>query len=343
MKLSDYQYLFFNDYSEGAHPRILEALNSSNDTQELGYGEDSFTLQATELIQEAISNKTAAIHFVSSGTLANIVCLSYLLKPYESVIALESGHINVYEAGAIEATGHKVHELAAVDGKLTPDAIQEFVNRMTDEHMVKPKVVYISQSTEIGSIYSKKELENIAEVVKRNNLYLYIDGARIGHAIMGKNADINLQQIADLTDIFYIGGTKNGGLMGEAIVIPNKNLHADFRRHMRQKGALLAKTRTVSLQFVEFFKDDLYFANAKYANQMAQQLADGLSQKGYRFLTQALTNQLFPILPNSLIAKLKQSFGFYEWQKLDSENTAIRLVTSWKTSKLAIEQFLASL
>ncbi len=343
MNTANYQYLFFNDYSEGAHPRILAALQNSNDMQELGYGEDDFTLQASDLIQQVIGNQAAAVHFVSSGTLANIVCLSYLLKPYESVIAVSSGHINVYEAGAIEATGHKVHELSAVDGKLTPDAIHELMNRMTDEHMVKPKVVYISQSTEIGSIYTKKELENIATVARKNNLYLYIDGARIGHAVMGKNADMNLQQIAELADIFYIGGTKNGGLMGEAIVIPNPNLQAEFRRHMRQKGALLAKTRTVSIQFVEFFKDDLYFANATFANQMAQLLAAGISQKGYRFLTPVLTNQLFPIFPNAIIAKLKPLFGFYEWQKLDNEHSAIRLVTSWKTQKSAIDQFLASL
>jgi threonine aldolase len=342
--MTDYSYLFFNDYSEGAHPRMLAALQDSNLTQQLGYSGDSFTDEATRLIQAHIGNKIAAVHFVSTGTLANIVCLSFLLKSYESVIAVDSGHINVYEAGAIEATGHKVHSLPAVDGKLTSDAIQQLIDSLTDEQMVKPKVIYISQSTEIGSIYSKQELENISTVAKKNHLYLYIDGARIGHAITGKNADIDLKDIASLADMFYIGGTKNGGLMGEAIVIPNQNLHAEFRRHMRQKGALLAKARTVSIQFVEFFKDDLYFQNAAYANQMAQLLADGIRAKGYDFLTPPLTNQIFPIFPNALIQKLKSTFGFYEWQKANQENhTVVRLMTSWATQQSAIDLFLTNL
>lgn len=341
MSKPSYQYLFFNDYSEGAHPNILLALQNSNARQEFGYGEDGFAQQAMDLIQNAVGNQNVAVHFVSTGTLANIVCLSYLLKPYESVIALNSGHINVHEAGAIEATGHKVHELVGIDGKLTADVIQAFLNRTIDEHMVKPKVIYISQTTEIGSVYTQKELADIAQVAKRNDLYLYIDGARIGHAVMA--GDLNLQQIAELCDMFYMGGTKNGGLMGEAIVIPNPSLQAEFRRHMRQKGALLAKARTVSIQFVEFFKEGLYFDNAKHANEMAQRLAAGISQKGYSFLTKPLSNQIFPILPNALVADLKSLFGFYEWEKVGDDQTAIRLVTSWATKEEAVLGFLEKL
>ncbi|MFA6037373.1 MAG: aminotransferase class V-fold PLP-dependent enzyme [Legionellales bacterium] len=340
----NYKYHFFDDYSEGAHPYILDALVRTNLQQEEGYSADSFSMQAEKLIQTQMNRANAQIHFVATGTQANIVCLASLLKPYESVIAVDSGHINVFEVGAIEATGHKVHSLPAQAGKLTPQMVQTLVESTNFDQMVKPKVVYISQTTEVGSIYTKKELEALSKVCKNHDLYFYIDGARLGHALMSEQADFNLQDIANLADMFYIGGTKNGGLIGEAIVIPNISLQPEFRRHLRQRGALLAKARSVSIQFVEFFKNNLYFENAKHANQMAKQLAQGIKACGYTFEAEVVTNQLFVHLPNNIIEKLKPLYGFHIWGKSSlNDHTVIRLVTSWATPETAVQGFIEDL
>lgn len=334
---------FFDDYSEGAHPRILEAFSRTNLQPERGYGIDSFALEAEYLIKEKIRKPDAKVYFVSSGTHANLICVSSLLKPYESVIAPDNGHANVHEAGAIEATGHKINVVPGVAGKLTLEAIREVVATHTDEHTVKPRVVYISQTTELGTVYSKKELQGLHDVCKENGLYLYIDGARIGNAVMAKNADLDLSDIANLCDIFYIGGTKNGALLGEAIVIVNQNLQENFRHHLRQRGGLLAKARAVTVQFVELFKDNLYLENAKHANDMAQKLAAGIKECEYRFLNEPVANQIFPIFSNSVIEKLEKKFGFYVWSKVDEKNSTIRLVTSWATKESAVDEFLAEL
>lgn len=337
------KHFFFDDYSEGAHPRILEAFSRTNLQPERGYGIDSFALEAERLIREKIGKPDARVYFVSSGTHANLICMSSLLKPYESVIAPDNGHANVHEAGAIEATGHKINAVPGVAGKLTPEAIQEVVVTHTDEHTVKPRVVYISQATELGTVYSKKELQDLYDMCKENGLYLYIDGARIGNAVMAKNADLDLSDIANLCDIFYIGGTKNGALLGEAIVIVNQNLQENFRHHLRQRGGLLAKARAVTVQFVELFKDNLYLENAKHANDMAQKLAAGIKECGYRFLNEPVANQIFPIFSNSVIEKLEKKFGFYVWSKVDEKNSTIRLVTSWATKESAVDEFLTEL
>jgi len=304
---------------------------------------DSFAREAERLIREKIKKPEAQVHFVSSGTHANLVCIASLLKPYESVIAPDNGHVNVHEAGAIEATGHKMNVVPGVAGKLTPEAIQEVVASHTDEHMVIPRAVYISQVTEVGTVYSKNELQKLYEVCQKNGLYLYIDGARIGNAVMSKNTDFDLGDIANLCDIFTIGGTKNGALLGEAIVIVNPKLQENFRHHLRQRGALLAKARAVTVQFVEFFKDDLYFENAKHANDMAQKLAKGIKDRGYDFLNEPVANQIFPILPNIVIEKLEKMFGFYVWSKKDADHSVVRFVTSWATKESAIDEFLAEL
>lgn len=299
-------YLFRDDYSEGAHPRILDALSRTNLQQQDGYGTDSFLQEAERLIKESIAKPEANVHFVSAGTQANLICLASLLKSYESVIAADSAHPSVHEAGAIEATGHKINVVTGVEGRLTPEAIQGIVSTHNDEHMVKPRVVYTSQATELGTIYNKQELHNISQVCKQNDLYLYLDGARIGNALMSEEADFDLGDIANMCDMFYIGGTKNGALIGEAIVIVNPNLQQNFRYHLKQRGALLAKTRAVSVQFVELFKDNLYFENAKHANVMAQRLAGGIKECGYGFLNSTSTNQIFPILPNRVIEKVAE-------------------------------------
>jgi len=340
-----YLYLFRDDYSEGAHPRVLEALSRTNLQQEFAYGSDSFSLEAEQLIRGKINKLTAHVHFVSNGTQANLVSFASLLKPYESMIAVDSGHPNVHECGAIEATGHKINVVSGVEGRLTPEAIEETVNMHSDVHMVKPRVAYISQATELGTIYNKKQLQELSQVCKRLGLYFYIDGARIGNAIMSKEGNVDLSTIADLCDIFYIGGTKNGALFGEAIVIVNANLQENFRYHLKQRGALLAKTRALSVQFLTLFKNDLYFENAKHANVMAQELALGIAECGYSFLSATSTNQIFPILPNVVIDALQKKYAFYVWTKSVSapNNSAIRLCTSWATPESAVQNFLNDL
>lgn len=338
-----YLYQFFDDYSETAHPRLLEALGTIALHQDLTYGYDSFTKEAVELIRKKINNAEADIHFISSGTQVNLIVLAACLKPFESVIAAESGHTNHHEAGAIEATGHKINTIRVQDGKLTPETIQTVLDEHNDEYMVKPGAVYISQATELGTIYSKEELEAIYLFCQKHHLYLYIDGARLGVALASSNNNLDLPTLAKLCDAFYIGGTKNGALFGEALVITNSTLKKDFRRHLRQRGALLAKGKVISVQFLELLKDDLYYQNAHQANEMAQKLKEGIRNCGYSFLVDSPTNQIFPILPNHIIEKLQTVYGFYTWGKVDSEKSIVRLVTSWATPESTVEEFIKKL
>lgn len=338
----NYKYRFFDDYSEGAHANILDALNKTNLDQETGYGDDSFCIKAAEVLKDKIKNPNTAVHFVSGGTQANLIILSSMLKPYESVIAATTAHIAVHEAGAIEATGHKINTVLTDDGKLTVEKVKEVVEFHTDEHMVKPKVVFISNSTEVGTIYTKDDLQKLSDFCKENNLYLYLDGARLGSALMISGSDLALLDVANLVDVFYIGGTKNGALLGEAIVIVNEKLQENFRYHMKQRGALLAKGRVLGIQFLELFKDDLFPQLAKHANEMAAKLTRGIKSMGFKFLSDSPTNQIFPILPNKIIPELQKDYGFYVWKKIE-ENSAVRLVTSWATKEEAIDTFLADL
>jgi threonine aldolase len=338
------QYSFQNDYSEGAHPRILEALSKTNYVQEPGYGEDQFCLEAARLIRQVIGSPDSDIHFVSGGTQANLILLSSCLRSYESVIAVDSGHILVHETGAIEATGHKVNAVRGQHGKITPAEIEEMVAlHGNDEHMVHPRVVYISHSTEVGTIYAAKELRAISQTCKRLNLYLYLDGARLGSALTSASADLDIKELCTLVDAFYIGGTKNGALLGEALVINNPLLKPNFRYFIKQRGALLSKGRLLGIQFLELFKDDLFFDLARNANTTAQKLTAGISALGYGFLTDSPTNQIFPIFPDSVIQKLNESYRFYVWSKIDSQQSAVRLVTSWATPEKAVDGFLSDL
>lgn len=337
------KYSFKDDYSEGAHPDILQALVRTNLSQQSGYGKDEYSLQAAELIKNKIQCNDADIHFVSGGTQANLIVLSSLLKPYESVISANSGHINIHEAGAVEATGHKINTAESSDGKLTIDKIKNILAQHTDEQMVKPKTVFISNATEIGAIYLKEELESISKFCKSNNLLLYLDGARLGSALTSSRNDLSLNDIARLTDIFYIGGTKNGALFGEAIIIVNDSLKENFRFCLKQRGALLAKGRVLGLQFLELFKNDLYFELARHANYMAIKLAEGIRNHGYDFWSDIYSNQIFPIFPDMLIEKLDKKYGFYVWFKIDKNNSAVRLVTSWATKESAVDDFLEDL
>lgn len=337
------EYRFFDDYSEGAHSRILEALSASNLTQETGYGEDSFSKEGADLLKRKVGNPSSSVHFVSGGTQTNLIVLASAMKPYEAVIAAKTAHINVHEAGAIEATGHKVISVESPDGKLQPEQVVQVVKSHTDEHMVRPRVVFISDATELGTIYTKQELEELSRVSRENGLYLYLDGARLGSALTSKVADITLPELSKLVDVFYIGGTKNGALLGEAIVINNPKLQENFRFHLKQRGALLAKGRVLGIQFLELFRDDLFFDLARHANEMAAMFSEGMTGLGYKSLAESPTNQIFPILPNALIKRLQERYGFYVWSEVDDRNSGVRLVTSWATQEEAANKFLSHL
>ena len=333
-------YSFKNDYSEGAHPRILQALMESNFDQEEGYGEDRFSQKAIELIKEKLGRSDIDIHLLAGGTQTNLTAISAFLRPHEAAIAASSGHIFTHETGAIEATGHKVLSIETKDGKLTPAMIKSVLDYHTDEHMVKPKLVYISNSTEIGTIYKKDELQDLSDFCRDYKLILYMDGARLGSALCSEENDLKLSDIPALVDAFYIGGTKNGAMIGEALVIGSDSLKEDFRFHMKQKGGLLAKGRILGIQFLELFRDNLFFELAEHANKMAVLLKTELSKENIQFLTDSPSNQIFPILPNALISKLQKNYAFHVWEKIDSDHSAIRLVTSWATSEEAVLKFI---
>lgn len=332
-----------NDYSEGAHERIINSLVESNMNQTEGYGNDYYTKAAIGLIKEKIKRDDADIHLLVGGTQTNLTAISAFLRPYEAVISPATGHILVMETGAIEATGHKVISVPVEEGKLTASDVQSVVDEHTDEHMVKPRLVYISNPTEIGTIYKKAELESLSTVCKENNLLLYVDGARLGSALCSKDNDMDISEMANLVDAFYIGGTKSGALMGEALVICNDSLKENFRFNIKQKGGLLAKGRVLGIQFTELFKDNLYFDLAQHSNDMTQILKNGISDAGYDFMVNANTNQLFPILPNHIIEKLEEKYLFYRWKKIDDNHSSIRLITCWATKKEMVSSFIDDL
>lgn len=333
-------YSFKNDYSEGAHPRILQALVESNFLQEDGYGGDQFTQKASELLRERMGSKDVDIHLLSGGTQTNLTAIAAFLRPHEAAIAASTGHILTHETGAIEATGHKIISVETENGKLSPSLIKTVLDLHKDEHMVKPKMVYISNSTEIGSIYTKAELKDLKDFCQEHFLLLYMDGARLGSALCSEESDLKISDLPLLVDAFYIGGTKNGALLGEALVICRDSLKEDFRFHLKQKGALLAKGRLLGIQFYELFRDDLFFELAQHANNMATLLRVGCSNAHLSFLTHSPSNQIFPILPNELIAELQKKYAFYVWEKIDANHSAIRLVTSWATKEEKVRDFV---
>lgn len=335
------KFSFKNDYSEGCHPNILQALTKTNFEQQAGYGEDEYSLQAKTLIKEKIKNPDSEIYLVSGGTQANLIVISAVLRPYQCVISAAPGHILNNETGAIEATGHKVLSIETEDGKLRPEHILPVLEGHSNvPHQVMPKMVYISNSTELGTIYQAKELKELSDFCKHHQLYLFMDGARLGHGLTAETSDLTIEKVAELTDIFYLGGTKNGALIGEAIVINNPSLQEDFAFNIKQKGALLAKGRLLGIQFLELMKDDLYFDLAKHANQQAMKIKKAMQGKGVKFLSDTYTNQIFPILNNDLIQVLSENFEFYVWKKIDENFSAIRLITSWSTGDEAVNRFV---
>lgn len=335
---------FTNDYSEGCHPAILEALTRSNMEQQAGYGDDEYSKRAEQHLRNLTEKPDADIYLVSGGTIANLLVLSSILKPFESVIAADTGHINTHEAGAIEATGHKVEIVSSPDGKLCPDDIQPLLEKFPEYHTVRPRVVYISNSTEIGTIYTKMELIELSEFCRTNDLYLFMDGARLASALTASSNELTLKDIACLTDVFYLGGTKSGALFGEAIVITNDNLKKDFKYHQKQRGAMLAKGRTLGIQFDTLLKDGLIFDLSRYANNMAAKITKALKKMDHHnFLTDSDTNQIFPVLPLRTIEELEKRYDFYIWEHINSEEAAIRMVTSWATPEVKVDAFIADL
>ena len=336
-------YSFKNDYSEGAHPRLLEALGACNFEQAEGYGLDRYTQAAVKLLKQLVENEAVQIHLLSGGTQTNLTALAAFLRPHEAAVAAQSGHILVHETGAIEATGHKVLSVPSIDGKVSSTAVEAMVLSHGDEHMVKPRLLYLSQPTEIGTLYSALELQELKNLCERLDLYLYVDGARLGSALCAPGNDVDLPELCRLADAFYIGGTKNGALLGEALVIVKEELKKDFRYQMKQKGALLAKGQVMGVQFQELFRDGLYFELARRANALAARLRQAIAEAGYSLLAPTVTNQVFPVLPNQLIAKLEEEFSFYVWEAVDESHSAIRLVTSWATEEAAVEAFAIAL
>lgn len=330
---------FENDYSEGTSKEILDELIKENYTQVTGYGLDKYSKKAISILKKEIGNNNVDIHFIPGGTPCNILVAS-LLKDYEGIICANTGHINVHETGAIENTGHKCLSIDTLDGKLTPKLIKEVYDKHTDEHMVKPAMVFVSNTTELGTVYKKKEIKEIADICKKLKLYLYLDGARIGSALTSKSNDLTLKDICNYTDMFYIGGTKNGALLGEAMVIKNNDLKKDFRYLLKNKGFMLAKNRTIAISFYKLFENDLYYKNAKHANDMANKLINCFNSTKTKYVVKPESNQIFIIVNNDILKKLSKKYLFSIWNKVDNKHTAIRLVTSWATKEESIETFI---
>lgn len=325
---------FETDYQEGASPEILQRLISTNLEQTSGYGEDPHTLRAKDLIRQEISNPDAAIYFMVGGTQTNATVIKHLLSPCEGVITVSSGHINVHESGAIEATGHKVLALQGKDGLLEAETIRDYMEAfnadMTNEHMVQPGMVYISYSSELGTLYTKAALKEIKSVCETYGLKLFIDGARLGAALTSEASDMTMKDIAELCDVFYIGGTKNGALFGEAVVFPETQKY--FTTLIKQQGGLLAKGRLLGIQFETLFEDGLFYRNAKHANAQAMKIKRAFSEKGIEFLIDSPTNQQFPILTRQQHEALSKKFSYELWEPLKDGRVAVRFCTSWATT-----------
>ena len=328
---------FESDYIAGAHPKILERLSETNMEALIGYGEDKYCQMAEEKIKKACNRPDAKVHFLVGGTQTNQVVISSILADYEGVIAAISGHISVHEGGAIEFTGHKVLTLQAIDGKLNAQDIDEYVttfyNDGNHEHIVFPGMVYISHPTEYGTLYSKSELTAISNICKKHNIPLFMDGARLGYGLASRQTDVTLPDIAELCDVFYIGGTKVGALCGEAVVFTHNNAPKHFITKMKQRGALLAKGRLLGIQFDTLFTNNLYMEISHHAIEMAEKLKSLLKEKHYRFYLESPTNQQFIILNNEQMSKLAQNVCFSFWEKYDDSRTIVRFATSWSTTE----------
>ena len=342
-------YRFECDYSETCHPAILERLSDTNFYQTPGYGEDEFCVAAAAQIREACSlqENSCSVHFMIGGTQTNLTVIASILRPYQGVISADSGHINVHETGAVEATGHKVLTVPTKNGKLTAQDIQSihdaYIGDATKDHIVQPAMVYLSWPTETGLLYTKAELTEISNICHTFGWPLYLDGARLGYGLMSPACDLTLPEIARLCDVFYIGGTKQGAMLGEAVVFSNISLSYGFRSMMKNRGGMLAKGRIIGLQFQTLFQDNLYFRIAKQADQYAMVIRDAFANRGCAFLYPSQTNQQFPILPDSWLKILEQNFAFSFWQRVDAQHCAVRFCTSWATQDNAVQQLVKAI
>ena len=332
------------DYSEGAHPVILEKLAQTNLEQTAGYGQDPYCRQAAELIKSLCQTPQAEVHFLCGGTQTNLTVIPAMLRPYQCVIAPDSGHINVHEAGAIEATGHRVLTVPEQNGKLTAEQIthvcQAHWQDDNPEFAPQPKLVYLSFPTEYGTLYTKKELSDIRRACDENNLYLFIDGARLGYGLAAEGNDVTLPDLAACCDAFYIGSTKQGALLGEAVVIVNPKIQKDFRYFMKQRGGILAKGRLLGIQFLGLFENGLYLKLAAHANKMAALIRDACLKAGWKMWYQSPTNQQFPVVPDSTLKELEQEYTFAHFKRLDHNHSAIRICTSWATREADVRQLI---
>ncbi|KAK3985475.1 pyridoxal phosphate-dependent transferase [Cladorrhinum sp. PSN332] len=339
-KVSNFKYSFHDDYSEGAHPKIIEALARTNLSQQSGYGDDDYSEDARKAIRNLIGDKDTSIYFTPGGTGANLLSIASHLRPHEAIIATEPGHITGKEGGGVEATGHKILVAGDVDGKLTPEYIQAaFDESSLFAWQPKAKMVFISNATEVGTVYTRSELEAVAATCKKLNLLLLMDGARLGAAMVSSKSDgMTLKDFYNLTDILWIGGTKNGALLGEAIIIKDPTFAADFPYHMKQRGMLLAKGRVLGIQFSTLLQDDLLFRLARHANSAATKIASSLENSGYELWKEADSNQVFVIFPPELVGELQKDFDFFIWDRLSEDSWVVRLVTSWATDLAQVER-----
>ena len=332
------------DYQEGCHPKILEKLIATNLESTVGYGFDPYCESAKAKIREACQAPEAEVFFLVGGTQTNSTVIRSILRPCEEVIAVTSGHINGHEAGAIEFGGHKVLTIPAHDGKMRAQDLEHFIKTTfadaSFEHGVIPAMVYISQSTETGSVYSLAELTAISEIAHRHDMPLFIDGARLGYGLASEGCDVTLADIARLADVFYIGGTKVGALLGEAVVFTNHAYTKHFFTIQKQSGAVLAKGRVIGIQFDVLFTDDLYMQISRHAVAMAMKLKNALKDKGYRFYSDSPSNQQFVIVENEKLKELEKQVQVSHWCIVDDTHTAIRLCTSWATTEETINQVI---
>ena len=338
---------FRNDYSEGAHPKILAALEQNNLTTTCGYSMDPFCDEARAAIRARFVCPEADVHFLVGGTIANTTVIAAALRPWEGVIAADTGHINVHETGAIEATGHKVLPLPSQDGKITPKQVEQFCAvhwaDPTREHIVQPGMVYLSQPTETGLLYTRTELEGFRAVCDRYGMYLYIDGARCGYGLAAPENDVDLTDLARLTDVFYIGGTKVGALFGEAVVISSPALQRDFRYCIKRHGGMLAKGRLLGLQFEALFEDGLYLQLGRHGVEQALRIREACLRRGLPLHFDSRTNQQFPVLTRAQRERLEEKYAFTFWEQLDDDRAVVRFCASWATDPAALDALTADL
>ncbi len=338
---------FTSDYCEGCHEKVLQRLIETNMEQTSGYGTDEYCARAASLIKAKCEDETVDVHFLVGGTQTNLTVIDAGLRPHQAVVCAKSGHIHVHETGAVEATGHKILALESGDGKITAAQVRDLVHaHRTDEsmeHTAQPKMVYISNPTELGTIYSKAELTSISETCRELGLFLFLDGARLGYGLMCGENDLTMADLAKLCDAFYIGGTKVGALFGEAVVITHPYLKEDFRYMIKQHGGMLAKGRLLGVQFEALFTDDLYFRISEHALKLAQRLREGIRDAGFRFYAENPTNQVFPILPDAILKKLGEKYALTYQCRVSETMSAVRLCTSWATRPEDVESFCRDL